>query len=247
MSFPDTGDADLRSSSVQISHPYIWNQEIRPWRKVAEFAMDGVLAEILGRTPEDGDRDAAIVNRALLAFPTTSAAIEEQQRMTDHKFAAAPLSALIPMLDVLKWEQDETLLKPPASPSAIAEAEARLGVQLPDEYKQFLLLSNGLGPTTTDMPGLRSVEELRWEDPYELGLDLLPIDLGSGIDSTHDDKLPKPKRILVVSDEVSEETLWLVEPGDVDEAMRVLKELGKPADALGPRGWRCVLSFLCPM
>lgn len=238
MSCPAAGDTDLWSLSVQISNPYTWIQEIRAWRKVVEFVMGGALAEILGRTPADGDRDAAVVNRSLLAFPTTSAAIEEQRRMTDRKFAAAPLPALIPMLDVLKWEQDETLLRPPASPSAIAEAETRLGVQLPDEYKQFLLLSNGLGPTTTDMPGLRSVEELRWEDPRELGLDWFPVDLGSGIDPVHDDKLPKPKRILVVSDEVSEEMLWLVEPGDVDDAMRVLKELGKPADALGPRGWR---------
>lgn len=89
------------------------------------------------------------------------------------------------MLNVLKWESHETLLKLPASSTAIREAEERLGTLLPDDYKEFLLVSNGLEfMPSINAPGLRQVEKLEWQDAEDLGLDDFRIGLGCKTDPT---------------------------------------------------------------
>ncbi|KAH9919600.1 uncharacterized protein B0H18DRAFT_1027060 [Fomitopsis serialis] len=229
------------SSLVRTATPDVWSAQLEHWPKVVKLAINGVVAEATGRSSDDAERDAAIVRRALLSFPETSAAVEEQRHSIAQRVSLAPLPSLLPMLDVLKWDQDEKLLKPPASPSAIHKAEVRLGVQLPEDYKQFLQLSNGLGPTTVNRPGLKPVEQLLWEDPDRLGLEWFHVDLGCNVHSSPNVKLPKPGRVLMLSDDHSEESMWLVEPGFVSEAIHALKGHDQSDDALDPSGWRLVV------
>ena len=76
---------------------------------------------------------------------------------------------------VREVEQGGTVLRPPATAEQIRDAEGRLGVRLPDWYREFLLLSNGAHASTIgadraggDRHGFVPVEEvvhLRDVDP----------------------------------------------------------------------------------
>jgi hypothetical protein len=50
----------------------------------------------------------------------------------------------------------------PATEAEIAEAEQRLGKQLPPSYREFLLISNGWHDTGMNIESLLSVDEIEW-------------------------------------------------------------------------------------
>jgi hypothetical protein len=65
---------------------------------------------------------------------------------------------------------EASLFNTPATDSQITEAETRLAITLPSDYKTFLRLSNGFGsawghPLGDFQPPLHSVDKLRWLDP----------------------------------------------------------------------------------
>ena len=72
-------------------------------------------------------------------------------------------------------------MKDPASEEEIAKLEKRLGAHLPDDYKEFLRMTNGLGNSWGGIimePPLHACSEVRWigeeEDFFtDLSLDLL--------------------------------------------------------------------------
>ncbi|KAI1040689.1 hypothetical protein LB505_012238 [Fusarium chuoi] len=72
------------------------------------------------------------------------------------------------------WEEmeqipPETLFNlPPATDGQISSLEKRLKVTLPDDYKEFLKISNGFGGTWNGFhldPPLHSVDDVQWSDP----------------------------------------------------------------------------------
>ncbi|KAH9919599.1 uncharacterized protein B0H18DRAFT_1027050 [Fomitopsis serialis] len=218
-----------------------WTWDIGRWPALVDYALrTGIAAEITGRGQEQVEQDAELARQALLSFPQTSAAVQEQRRAAMQKFRDAPMSALIPMLEVLKWEDHETLLKPPAPPAAIREAEERLGIELPGDLKEFYLVSNGTEfMPSVNAPGFKPVEQLQWEQAKNLGLDEFAVELGCKIDGAEWDQLPKMDRLLVVSDD-SEEMVWYVHPETVCKAIGTLEALGYSAGSLGTLGWRAV-------
>lgn len=218
----------------------IW-LELARWRNVAELAItSGVVAEITGRTSQLAEQDTTALKEALLSFPLISAAVETQRCKVLEKFVHASMSSLVRMLDVLAWEDHETLLKPSASSAAIHDAEERLGTgTLPDDYKEFLLVSNGLeSMPSINAPGFKPVEALEWQDAEDFGLDDLCVDLGCKTDPAEDERLPKMGRVLVISDSNSEEIVWYVAPETVREAIRVFKAEGRSDETVGPPGLR---------
>ncbi|CAI9627646.1 unnamed protein product [Alternaria burnsii] len=66
-----------------------------------------------------------------------------------------------------------SLFDSPATEEQIAQAEARLGIRLPSDYKTFLQISNGTvghlwgHPLGDFQPPLHKVDKLRWLDPAE--------------------------------------------------------------------------------
>ncbi|KAI4945836.1 hypothetical protein J4E91_007750 [Alternaria rosae] len=67
---------------------------------------------------------------------------------------------------------ETSLINAPATESQIEEAEARLNITLPSDYKAFLRFSNGFGsawghPLGDFQTPLHSVDKLRWLDPTE--------------------------------------------------------------------------------
>ncbi|KZT68607.1 hypothetical protein DAEQUDRAFT_757495 [Daedalea quercina L-15889] len=221
-----------------------WPTTLASSPTLINFAVTGLLSEITGHTAAQAEQDAAIISQALLAFPETSAAVYERQRAITQRFTGAPWPALVRMLDTLKLpiEGDDwkTLLLPPASPLAIRETEERLGVELPADFKDFLLVSNGLDTLTIDAPPLKPVEELCWESPEELDLDWFRVTLGCDVTSEEEEQLPAMKRVLVLS-RTGEEALWYIEPDTVGQTAQQLKAMGESDDAVGHIDWRLVL------
>lgn len=225
--------------AYEIDSNHVWASRIARWRPLAHFCKAGIVAEVTGRTPEQADHDAEAVKRAINSLRSSSTTSRTEQRESSvPRFADLAWDVLVPMLNVLKWEQHETLLKPPASSAAIRDAEERLGITLPEDYKQFLLVSNGIEfMPSIDAPGFRAIEALKWETAEELGLDEFRVDLGCKTDPGEYERLPKMARVLVISDD-SEETVWFVDPATAREAIHVLRDEGRSDDVTGQPGWR---------
>ena len=217
--------------------------DVARWKDVAELAVtSGSVSGVTGRTSEMAEQDAAIVREALLSFSVTAAAVETQHRKEMEKFVRASMSSLTQMLDVLKSESHETLLKPPASLTAIHDVEERLGISLPDDYKEFLLISNGLGcMPSIHAPGFRSVGELEWQDAEDLGINDFRVDLGCKTDPAEYERLPNMNRVLVISDSNDEEMVWYVDPETAGEAIGTLRSEGRSDETVGQPGWRSVV------
>ena len=215
-----------------------WTFNIARWRPLVSLALTGIVVGATGHTAEQAAHDAEIVKQALYSLHPSSVAAHEGRDAPAQHFTDMRWDRLVPMLDNLKWEQHHTLLRHPASLTVIEEAEERLGITLPPDYKQFLLVSNGVEfMPSIDTPGFKPVEELRWQTAEELGLDAFRVDLGCETDPAEYALLPKMDRVLVISDD-SEEMVWFVDPGTVEAAVRVLKEAGRSDDVVGEPGWR---------
>ena len=123
-------------------------------------------------------------------------------------------------LEPRKWASDDSLRFSPATDAAIQSAEARLDVLLPEDYKAFLRVSDGMNSLPSlNRPGLRKVDELRWEDADGIGLDEFQVDLGR-----QSGEYERLERVLMVSEKDSEEMVWLVDPSAVEKT--------------GETGWR---------
>lgn len=77
-------------------------------------------------------------------------------------------------------ERPETLWKDPATKAEINEIEQRLEVDLPDDYKDFLKLSNGFGNNEDGIfngiivePALYPTSEVQWTTCSDTFSDLL--------------------------------------------------------------------------
>ncbi|KAF2637638.1 hypothetical protein P280DRAFT_520772 [Massarina eburnea CBS 473.64] len=78
--------------------------------------------------------------------------------------------------------QPTNLFHTPATPDQIEQKCQDLGIQLPDDYKEFLRLTDGFGSAFSGVlsePGLHPVNAIRWlgdDEVYftELGLEILP-------------------------------------------------------------------------
>lgn len=90
-------------------------------------------------------------------------------------------------------------------------------------------------------PDPRSPPPLTLESAEDLGLDELPVNLGLATPSLEDSatEVPKFGRVLMISQEVDDEYLWLLEPSQVENAWNVLRQ-----DGVNASGWRFVLNGL---
>ncbi|KAJ4258255.1 hypothetical protein NW762_008404 [Fusarium torreyae] len=88
----------------------------------------------------------------------------------------------------------ETLfVQPPATDEQISNLEKRLEVTLPDDYKEFLKLSNGFGGTWNGYhpdPPLFGVDDVEWDDP---DLAIPYLELHESISGTFDLELSERK------------------------------------------------------
>ncbi|KAK5171241.1 uncharacterized protein LTR77_004385 [Saxophila tyrrhenica] len=136
------------------------------------------------------------------------------------------------------WDEmdnpSQTLFHTPVSGENIADLEKRLEVTLPDDFKEFLQVSNGFGANGdgtfngyfTD-PEIYGTDEVRWnnEEYFQLPVDLLnihrEIEALAGIESkghfSFDTALPLFGPVLEIGVR-DVEHLWLVQPTLVRQA-----------------------------
>lgn len=178
--------AKRMSANQQIEY---LTQSRRAWR----FFRSGALCKALNLDTSKLDDFAAQIESALT------------ERFENGKLALddLPIQRILEILDENAHKnpeaQDEltggpptekTLFRDPASTEAIEEAEKKLGVELPADYKEFLRLSNGFGAPFGGIhfePALYPVADIRKitdEEDYftDLTLELLrDVDLGMAI------------------------------------------------------------------
>ena len=116
-------------------------------------------------------------------------------------------------------DKDGTIL-PPATEKELLDLEQRLEVTLPSDYKDFLRISNGMGPIWDSNNLLRhlgSINDVKWVEPEYLQGNELPL-LREYDPWTRDNLLdwpePFPCRLISISGDRSD--LWLVPKETLD-------------------------------
>jgi hypothetical protein len=118
------------------------------------------------------------------------------------------------------------LRKPPATENEISAVEKNLGMDLPDDYKDFLRITNGTATHhhVRDIDVIAGTGTLTWEPTLipEYALNLL-ADFESKVGPNIDDV--KLDRVLNLNVEIDDsDYVYLIEPGYMDEARKRLKE-----------------------
>ncbi|KAJ4169070.1 hypothetical protein NW754_011002 [Fusarium falciforme] len=120
------------------------------------------------------------------------------------------------------------LLRPPCYPSDIADLEKRLGVTLPEDYKEFLSVANGLGSMWNGqnlVDYLVKAEDICWQDIDFLGGNCIPLLRDDDPSPWTDNRLDWPEvgsflAICLSGNQNNEESnghLFLLPPGMVQE------------------------------
>jgi hypothetical protein len=190
--------------------------------------------------PEDPDASAKLSQTVIRAFT-----LRFQQGRKPHMHEGKSIKQLISIInkntkmnsqklhDEAGWDMPETFyVEPPATEDEIRGLEQRLGLALPSDFKEFLRISNGFGPTWNGIllkPKINQATEIVWSDGNDvLGCGILPIefhDEPSGIMEMARsmgrewDDWPKPERSLHLGHE-DIMYIWMLPP---DQTKRVVK------------------------
>ncbi|KAI9656887.1 MAG: hypothetical protein M1821_003526 [Bathelium mastoideum] len=147
-------------------------------------------------------------------------------------------------------EPPKTLLKDPASKKEISDLEKKLETTLPNDYKEFLSITNGLGGGIGDGiyngyfpdPALHATTDTKWveEEYFQLPVELIDIpkeisDLVPAEKRTTDNGALDWDTPFPLFDRVLEigvrdiDNLWLVHPNLVNEAREVYLKMHQAA------------------
>ncbi|CAE6427374.1 unnamed protein product [Rhizoctonia solani] len=135
----------------------------------------------------------------------------------------------IESLESMMWDEEQEVdlpfFRPPASSEHISRVEQELGVTLPQDYKEFLAISNGLGSYNRfETAPLLSVEDLYWNT----GPDGLKVEYRQFESSSTVARLPYLDRVLQINDVDYDEDVhwWLIEPALIQKAKWSVGENG---------------------
>ncbi|PVI01533.1 hypothetical protein DM02DRAFT_475392, partial [Periconia macrospinosa] len=126
--------------------------------------------------------------------------------------------------DGYRAEKYPQFFRPPATAAEIEEAEKRLDVELPDDYKEFLSITNGCSPMFGGIlyePALDAVQDIFWitDKPYFVELPLTMID-----DSIFWNNNVQVGPIIQIGTEDIDNT-WLVPPSKMDEFKASIRKM----------------------
>lgn len=140
----------------------------------------------------------------------------------------------------------ETMFKQPATSEQILELESRLGVSLPQDYKEFLVTTNGFGGKDGSIfngyypdPELFAADDVEWlsEDWIALPFEMLKIPreiedpYRNPSPEAWDTAMPLVDRVVHVGNRDIDD-LWLVPPGLVHKAKSAYLEMLEKGDAM---------------
>lgn len=183
----------------------------------ARLLLSGILAPVWGLTKASCDADLARVGTVL------------EQRVKKGPSLVYGHLSLRTLLDSIADQAiksgDLTYSKEvigkswlgyaPAAATAIAAVEARLGVTFPDEYRSFLLLTNGWRAAGFIDVTFLPVEKIGWLK--DLDAQLVEI-WGASLDETNPQQAAGFRRSILIGGLNEEQQLLLVPPGGKDAA-----------------------------
>ena len=130
-----------------------------------------------------------------------------------------------PKYQTLPEPNANKLRNPPATDEEIAAAEARLGMPLPEDFKEFLRISNGFQDHNYkyDIGVIIGTKYISWGDPLieEYTLEILPAFEVAA--STDIDEVELPRVVELSSSGGSGDYVYLVEPARLEEGRRRLR------------------------
>ncbi|KEQ91246.1 hypothetical protein AUEXF2481DRAFT_505411 [Aureobasidium subglaciale EXF-2481] len=142
-------------------------------------------------------------------------------------------------------EKPQSLYSPPATEEDIANLEARLKVNLPEDFKEFLRTSNGFGGIWNGYgpdPPILSTDEIDWFESREYETEYCQLELPSSVTELRDtlaykdDDLDPPlfeDVIRIASYDIDD--LWLVPPELMQRTREHYKKLYAVVDDNGKR------------
>ena len=202
-------------------------QSPRIWKLLSE----GALARVLGIDSEKVDAFAKAVEET----------VDERFRSGRVDYPELPIKDILKQMEQNTREdpeayederggnlgEDDTLFRDAATAQDIAETEKRLSITLPDDYKEFVLTTNGFGAPFSGIinePPLHPLSDLRClsddEDYFtELCLDIpgdkiIPIVQAWDADGNAD-WVKVGKAIEIGTEDI--DNLWLISPSKMDE------------------------------
>lgn len=203
------------------------SQSPRIWKLLSE----GALARVLGIDSEKVDAFAKAVEET----------VDERFRSGRVDYPELPIKDILKQMEQNTREdpeayederggslgKDDTLFRDAATAQDIAETEKRLSITLPDDYKEFVLTTNGFGAAFSGIinePPLHPLSNLRCfnddEDYFtELCLDIpgdkiIPIVQAWDADGNAD-WVKVGKAIEIGTEDI--DNLWLISPSKMDE------------------------------
>ncbi|PWN50850.1 hypothetical protein IE53DRAFT_76873 [Violaceomyces palustris] len=220
---------------------------------IDSLLQEGILSKPLGLTQEDA------VSATWEGLEQAKSKLEEMRKgnipsETTRPYTHLSMEQLLEKIDSVyrqkiqaerqeQLEEDEEedkdedcgLMAPSGATSEeISEVEKKLGEKLPEDFKEFLSLSDGLDQILIgddlNVPGIKGCKDLEWDTEAEMDLMVEPElkgDCGKGI-------LPKMEGTgcIDISDD-GEENIWLVSPTVVESARDKVGFKGER-----PLGWR---------
>jgi hypothetical protein len=175
-------------------------------------------------------KDGALAKVLKLNTKKATQFIKEFEQVIDERFSNGKLNLNnIPMRQLLEKLEDLTLNDPsreangytprtektifqePATVAEIAETEKRLNIELPEDYKEFLSLTNGFGQFLSEPP-LHPARKLRWlDDSEDYFTDLMLDMLDNSFLTTS--SLTVGKAIEIGTEDIDNQ--WLVPPSTI--------------------------------
>lgn len=238
------GVSDLDATSMDLVKMVAtgWSRRMIDALVVVEllwpYYIRGLLADAVGISAEElkskGENlvraFSGRLSRGYMDNPLESKNLKELLEIGEKNTLAGP--------GVRHWEEmgggiPETMFKQPATSEQISELESRLETNLPEDYKEFLTITNGFGSGDDGVyngyfpdPELFATDEVAWlsEDWIALPFEMLKIpreieDPYRKPSEAWDTAMPLLNRVVHVGQRDIDD-LWLVHPELVQEAKR---------------------------
>jgi hypothetical protein len=182
----------------------------------ARYLLRGILAPLWGITDSSCTADLQKVGAVLS---------ERMRNGPSLVFGQLTLKQLLQRMSDSAIQQkdinyEKTVIKSrwlgyaPAKKSTIEATEHRLGINLPEDYKAFLLASNGFRPTGSTDVSFLPVENIGWL--HDLDSQLAEI-VGQPMDKNDSTRAAGFRRSILIGGLSEEQQFLLVPPGGIDK------------------------------
>lgn len=178
-------------------------------RKCAAYLLKGILAPVFKLTVETIQNETneiidALSNRMLIGRTLVYKKLSWKQLLDNISKVSIKQKTIDFPENILK---NKSLRKPPATKEEISEAEKRLKTILPDDYKKFLLTSNGFECFSHTGVTLEPIEKVDFLVNVDEQLVDIWADSMDELDTTFGDKL---RSSLIIGGQEEEQQLLLI-------------------------------------